>query len=79
MCRLGVQNTGRQADRHAFKNLVSSKVCRFAARRRAPPHSRRACYHPDTPARVCGRARGSLARCVVSQALNLDDVAFFLW
>ena len=36
-------------------------------------------YHPDTPARACGWARGSLARRVGLQALNLDDVAFFLW
>ena len=37
--------------------------------------------HPYTPARACacGRARGTLARRVVTQALNLDDVAFVLW
>ena len=28
---------------------------------------------------ACGRARGTLAHRVVAQALNLDDIAFFLW
>ena len=63
--------------------LVPSSGCRNRSKADAETVAevRNARSHPYTPARACacGRARGTLARRVVTQALNLDDVAFVLW
>ena len=66
-----------------MRPLLSLAAAVEGARRTMPRLLQRSDMHAftDTHRRACacGRARGTLAHRVVAQALNLDDIAFFLW